>query len=139
MRHIIVDTDVVSCLMRGDQRARDFMPFILGKIPAITFVTVAELHFGAIADNWGAKRMGQLEQTIRRYALLPWDPNLPKIWARLRADAKRVGSPLYQAEHTNDLWIAACAVYYQAPLLTGNRRHMLNLPGLVLADDEDED
>jgi predicted nucleic acid-binding protein len=44
----------------------------------------------------------------------------------LRAPATHLA---HQA-HSNDLWIAVCAVHYQAPLLTGNARHFLDVPGL---------
>lgn len=135
MQFVIVDTDVVSALMKGTAQAERFRPHLDGKVPAITFVSIAELHAGAAMDSWGEKRMAQLEQAIRKFTLLPWDPNIPRVWGKLRAAAKAAASPLYQPEHTNDLWIATCAVYYDAPLLTGNRRHMCDLPGLVFADD----
>ena len=31
---------------------------------------------------------------------------------------------------TDDLWIAACAMHYGVPLLTGNGRHFAGMPGL---------
>lgn len=122
--------------MKRTPQAETFMPYLRGKVPAITFITVAELHFGAIDDGWGEKRVGQLEKTIRKFTLLPWDSNLARVWGQLRSRAKGLGHPLHQACHSNDLWIAASSVYYEAPLLTGNRRHMCDLPGIVLADDQ---
>jgi len=52
-----------------------------------------------------------------------------------RAGASRAAhrcsrDPLAHRENSNDLWIAACAVHYEAPLLTGNVRHFLDVPGL---------
>ncbi len=41
-----------------------------------------------------------------------------------------LGHPLGQQVHANDLWIAACAVHYGLPLVTGNGRHFAGLPGL---------
>jgi predicted nucleic acid-binding protein len=32
----------------------------------------------------------------------------------------------------NDLWIAATAIRYSIPLLSNNRRHFEEVPGLVL-------
>jgi predicted nucleic acid-binding protein len=36
------------------------------------------------------------------------------------------------ATQTNDLWVATTAIYHDAPLLTANRRHFENFPGLSL-------
>lgn len=132
---VIVDTDVFSWLMRGHQRAKNFLPHLTDRVPAICFTTVGELYFGAHKDSWGERKLAQLEQSIRRYAVLPWDANLAKLWGQLLVKARAAASPLGQREHTNDLWIATCAVYYEAPLLTGNRRHMKDLPELKFADD----
>lgn len=141
MQSVLVDTDVVSYLFKNAPEAEQFKPYLVGKIPTIAFTTVAELYFGAYNDNWGERRLAKLEQNIRKYAVLPYDDNLARLWAKLRAKARAAGSPLGQREHVNDLWIATCSIYYQAPLLTGNRKHMCNLEGLRLADDEagDED
>lgn len=79
--------------------------------------------------------MAALEQSIRRYVILPYDDNLAKMWGRQRAKAKTAGSALYQPEHTNDLWIATCSIYYEAPLLTNNRRHFTDLEDLSFVDE----
>jgi predicted nucleic acid-binding protein len=53
-----------------------------------------------------------------------------KDWAELRAAlAVRLGHPLGQHRHANDLWIATCAVHYGVPLVTGTVRHFDGLPG----------
>ena len=93
---------------------------------------VAEAHFGAAKRGWGQQRLDQLEQAIRRYLVAPYDDDLARLWGRLKAQAQRSGHPLGQNSQTNDLWICATAVYHNAPLLTLNRRHFANFPGLVL-------
>lgn len=135
MRNVLVDTDVVSFLFRGAPEADRFRPYLDDKVPTIAFVTIAELHFGAYKGGWSPRRLALLDQAVRRYAVLPYDDNLAKLCGKLRAKARSAGSPLAQAQHTNDLWIATCSIYYQAPLLTGNRRHMCDLEGLSFADD----
>jgi tRNA(fMet)-specific endonuclease VapC len=60
---------------------------------------------------------------------MPTD-GLLRLCGLLRAVASRLGHPLGQHAHANDLWIAACAVYYDVPLVTGNGRHFAGLPGL---------
>jgi predicted nucleic acid-binding protein len=137
VRYVLVDTDVVSLLLRGSADAEQFKPHLVDRIPAIAFVTVGELYFGGYNAGWGDRRMASIEQSIRRYVVLPYDDNLAKMWGRQRAKAKVAGSALYQSEHTNDLWIATCSIYYEAPLLTNNRRHFTNLDDLSFADEID--
>ena len=50
----------------------------------------------------------------------------------LKAQAANAGHPLGAAIQTNDLWVATTAIYHDAPLLTANRRHFENFPGLSL-------
>jgi predicted nucleic acid-binding protein len=135
VRYVLVDTDVVSLLMLGSSDAEKFKPHLVDRIPAISFVTVGELYFGGYNAGWGDRRMASIEQSIRRYVVLPYDDNLAKMWGRQRAKAKAAGSALYQPENTNDLWIATCSIYYEAPLLTNNRRHFIALEDLSLADE----
>jgi predicted nucleic acid-binding protein len=46
--------------------------------------------------------------------------------------ASRLGHPLAHRANANDLWIAACAVHYRLPLVTGNLRHFADLRDLVV-------
>jgi len=128
--HVILDTDAFSYLLNRRPQAAGYGPLLTGKIPALTFVTVAELHFGALSDNWQDRRHRELEQRIDQCVILPFDGELPLLWARLRVQERRAGRPLGQREHVNDLWIAACGIYYDAPVLTGNVRHFSGVPGL---------
>ena len=51
---VIVDTNVVSYLMRGGSLAERYRPHLRGRLSAIAFVTVGELYFGAEKAEWGA-------------------------------------------------------------------------------------
>ncbi|WP_261565210.1 PIN domain-containing protein [Frankia gtarii] len=102
-----------------------------------TFVSVAELLYEARHAGWGEPRTADLTEKIRLLLLIPFDERLPAVWARLRDLARRRGHPLAQPLHTDDLWIAACAVLYEAPLLTGNERHFGGLPSLTVISAKD--
>jgi tRNA(fMet)-specific endonuclease VapC len=114
------------------RRHQHFSAHLVGSVPVISFTTVAETHFGAAKAGWGQRRVEQLEEAIRRYVIAPYDNDLARLWGRLKAQAQRDGHPLGQNSQTNDLWICATAIYHNAPLLTLNRRHFMNFPGLVL-------
>ncbi|GAB3912497.1 hypothetical protein ACFQ1S_09800 [Kibdelosporangium lantanae] len=69
---------------------------------------------------------------MRPYVVAPYSPDLAALWGRLKADARKVGHPLGQAAHTNDLWICTTAIFHGAPLMTNNVRHFQSMPGLRL-------
>ncbi|WP_250281001.1 MULTISPECIES: PIN domain-containing protein [unclassified Frankia] len=135
--YVILDTDVFSAITAGRATAARYEAVLRNKTQALTFVSVAELLYGARHGGWGERRTTALVEKIERLLLIPFDKELPAVWAQLRDLARRRGHPLAQPAHTNDLWIAACAVLYQAPLLTGNRRHFLGVPELTVVRAED--
>ena len=49
---VIVDTDVVSFLFKGDTRAQLYRPHLQGRTLALSFMTVAELYQWAYIRNW---------------------------------------------------------------------------------------
>ncbi|MFE2128072.1 type II toxin-antitoxin system VapC family toxin [Streptomyces amritsarensis] len=128
---MIVDTDVFSHLFAGIN-ADLYKPHLQGKIPTVSFTTVAEVYFGASKAGWGERKVNALEESVRRYLVAPYDTEMAKLWGKLKAQAQSSGHALGQPHQSNDLWIAATAVYYNAPLLTGNTRHFSGLPGLTL-------
>ncbi len=52
---IILDTCIVSYLMKGGARAEVYAPHVQGKLLAISFITVGEMYFGAENGNWGKR------------------------------------------------------------------------------------
>lgn len=54
---IIVDTDVVSFLLKNDTRAQAYRPHLQDKLLAFSFMTVAELYRWAYVRNWGKSRL----------------------------------------------------------------------------------
>lgn len=50
---LLVDTDVLSFLFRGDSRAEQFRPHLRGRALAVSFMTVAELYRWMRERNWG--------------------------------------------------------------------------------------
>jgi len=57
---------------------------------------------------------------------------MAKLWGHLKTQARKSGHSLGQNDHTNDLWIATAAIFYDAPLLTNNRAHFEGMPRLRL-------
>jgi predicted nucleic acid-binding protein len=137
--YVILDTDIFSILSTETETAPRYEAVLGNCTQALTFVSVAELLYVARHAGWGTRRTADLSERIKRMALLPYDRDLPSVWARLRDEARRRGHPIAQAVHANDLWIAACAVRYRAPLVTRNLRHFLGIPELTLIKMDDLD
>ncbi|MGH9277552.1 MAG: hypothetical protein ACRD12_05525 [Acidimicrobiales bacterium] len=76
----------------------------------------------------GAKR---LEGSIRATTVGPVSNKLLTTTAELRFACRRVGHPLQDRSHANDLWIAAAALHISAPLLTADNV-FAHTPGLTL-------
>lgn len=125
---VIVDTNVVSYLMRGGSLAKRYRPHLQGRLSAIAFVTVGELYFGAEKAEWGAKRRQDLETTLRSFIVVPYDQEVARCYARLFAQRQREGRPI----SPNDAWIAACAVRHGIPLVTHNARDFRGVGSLEL-------
>lgn len=130
--YIIVDTDVFSCLWQGRAVPHSFTEALRTVTPVLSFVTVAEVEFGARNANWGRRRREQLQAAMRPYVIAPYSQEMATLWGELKYEARKKGLALGQPEHSNDLWICATAVHYDAPLMTNNTKHFASIPDLRL-------
>jgi tRNA(fMet)-specific endonuclease VapC len=131
LKYVVVDTDVFSLLLRR-QATEQYREHLTGVVPVLSFASVGELHYGAAMAGWGERRRSELEESIRRYLIAPYDEDMAKLWGNLKAQARRAGHALGADVQVNDLWICATAIYHDAPLLSANRRHFEDFPGLSL-------
>jgi tRNA(fMet)-specific endonuclease VapC len=125
---VVVDTDVVSFLFRGDTRADLYRPHLAGKVLTLSFMTLAELDQWALEHHWGAARQQRLAEHLADYTIHPYDRDLCRWWATVRVACRRAGQPIDGA----DAWIAATALLYGIPLVTHNFDHFARVPGLVV-------
>jgi predicted nucleic acid-binding protein len=113
---VLLDTDVVSFLLKGDSRAFSYAPHLQDRGLAISFMTVAELFQWAAIRKWGARRIGELEVGLQNYVLLPLDIGVCRVWGEIRARCRAAGRPI----SPQDAWIAATAIRHAVPLVTHN-------------------
>ena len=123
---VILDTNVVSYLMRGGSLAEAYAPHVQNRLLAITFVTVGELYFGAEKGKWGDRKRGELEAALRNFVVIPYDHEIARCYGRLVAERQRIGKPIAP----NDAWIAACAVRHGVSLVTHNAKDFEDITGL---------
>jgi tRNA(fMet)-specific endonuclease VapC len=105
MKPIVLDTDVVSFLFKGDSRAQLYLPHLDKRQWFISFMTEAELEQWALLANWGEKRVEWLRLFLRRFAVVPSSHDLVLKWAEAMVAARRNGRRI----ETADAWIAATA------------------------------
>jgi len=125
---VVVDTDVVSYILKRDTRAQPYSQHLTGKIVVMSFMTLAELYRWAEERNWGERRKQQMEQYVRNFVVYGYNRDLCRTWAQVMASAKRKIRKLLCA----DGWIAATAILYDIPLVTHNRRDFEHVSGLRL-------
>ena len=126
MKTLVLDTNIVSYLMKGHSLAELYRPHLTGKLLAISFITVAEMFEGAYLAGWNAIRVERLENVLVDYVTIPSSPELCRRWARVRTDRRS------QPISSNDAWIAATTLAHDCPLVTHNPDDFRDIPGLTV-------
>jgi len=126
MDSAVLDTDVVSFLFKGDDRAELYRPHLIGKLLVISFMTLAELDRWALARNWGEARRARMEQHLRNFVVYPFHRDLCIKWAEVTVQRNRIGRPISCA----DAWIGATALFQDIPLISHNGSHFQDIEGL---------
>lgn len=132
---IILDTNIVSYLMKGGPQAEAYVPHVQGKLLAIAFITVGEMYFGAENKNWGEKKRKELETMLRNFVVIPYDHEIARCYGRLMAERRRNGKPIAP----NDAWIAACAARHAVPLVTHNPKDFEGITSLAVITAKEQD
>jgi tRNA(fMet)-specific endonuclease VapC len=91
MSILLLDTDVVSFLLKGDSRSQKYAPILQGNQLALSFMTVAELFQWAAVRNWGTSRTASLERSLTNYLIIPVDIEICRTWGNLRAERQAIG------------------------------------------------
>lgn len=126
MNILLLDTDVVSFLMKGDSRANQYASIVQGNRLALSFMTVAELFQWAAIRKWGKQRTTKLEQSLANYLIIPVDFEICRIWGNLRAERQAIGRII----SPQDAWIAATAIRHNLSLVTNNAKDFQNIAKL---------
>jgi len=126
---ILLDTDVVSLLMKG------YLDPAASRLDAydwcLSYITVGELAKGITMANWGLRRWTELSDWLGHVVILPIDLRVSYTWGQLASAAQRRGQP----RPVNDMWIAAVSIAHGIPLATRNVKDYTDFAqyhGLVL-------
>ena len=127
----VLDTNVVSFLMKQKPLRKLYRRHLVGHRPVVSFMTVAELLEGADRAHWGSDKRQELERTLNSFLLVHSIRQLCEIWAQVRTERRR------QPIATDDAWIAATALAYECPLVTHNPEDFRGISGLTIISEAD--
>lgn len=118
---VVIDTGVFAARFspRGAALEFTYRPYIAGRPVVISFVTRAELRFGASLGGWGVQRLSRVDEQLASVETI-WpasDEALVQSYATLRTWAVRNGHGIGQKEHEADRWVAATALWLDVPLV----------------------
>lgn len=85
---VVVDTMAVSALVneqRDPDTARDYRKLVADRPVLVSFVTIAEMRYGAIKAGWGELRTRGLERSLSQVVVVQPDDELIRACASLRA------------------------------------------------------
>lgn len=131
MKTVLLDTNVVSYLMKGHELAHRYQRHIEGNTLAISFMTVGELYEGALRARWGAEKIEKLKSVLRTYLVIPASPQVCWHWAQIRCERRN------QPISVDDAWIAACARAYGCALVTHNPGDFSGIASLHVLTESD--
>jgi len=129
---VVVDTNVVSYIWKRDTRGTLYTPHLTGRQWLMAAQTFAELEAWPLKNGWGAARHEALRNYLNNYTFAEVDKAVCLQWAKVQANAKRIGRLISEA----DAWIAATALAFAAPLITHNPDDFKYVPGLTVISEK---
>ncbi len=110
-----------------------YRPHLVNSATYLSFMTVAEMHFGADRAQWGDARRHRLGVFLQAYLVIQSTPEICVLWGQITAACEHQGRRIAAA----DAWIAACALRYDALLVTHNRKDFEAIPDLQIIAEND--
>ncbi len=130
---VLIDTNVLIYIAGRAERGRRYARALQGRVGVVPFIAVAELLLNArrtrsrrLAEQYWADYLSVL-------GVIWPDMRTCELWAELVAQSRGAGAPVQD----NDLWIAACALQHDLPLMTHNAEHFAHIEGLRLIHEPD--
>jgi tRNA(fMet)-specific endonuclease VapC len=115
---ILLDTDVCIELLRGNKKVIQKRKEEDDSI-AISFMTLAELFYGAEKSSNPIKNRILVEEFVLTVSIIQSDYSIMRKYAQLKAHLETKGVPLTDA----DLFIAATTLTKCNKMITGNIKH----------------
>ena len=123
MVELTLDTNAVSAFFDGEKEVVDKIDLT----PALYLpaTVIGEFSYGALKSKNTEANLLKIEKLAAGCEIIACDENVARIYARVKMHLEKVGRLIPE----NDMWIAACALQVDLPLLT-NDAHFDNVEGL---------
>lgn len=125
---IVVDTNVISYIFKGDTRGPAYERLLEGQQLILPFQVRAELEEWMNSNNWGEQQRERLRNYLGQYVLIHSDERLVTLWGQVRSACQKAGRRIDPA----DAWVAATALALRCPLVTHNADDFAGVPNLKL-------
>jgi len=124
---ILLDTDVCIEILRGNQRIIEKRIECDERI-AISFMTVAELYYGAERSKFRQKNINAIEEFLLSIDVINTDLEILKIFGEIKSNLYKKNILLPDA----DILIASVAITKCTKLITGNTKHFNRFENLTI-------
>jgi len=102
-----------------------------GRPALISFITVAELRYGASLAGLGPGRLARLDRELARVDTVWPGPYLTGTYVAMRTWCAKTGHGLGAKDHEADRWVAASAIWLEIHLVAHDAI-FANVKGLTL-------
>lgn len=128
---LLLDTNIVSYWMRGDEKVITRMKTCRPCDMAISAITIAEILYGIEKSPTRKKERREKLDAIRsELELVPFDILAAEEYGIIRSDLEKKGTPISE----RDLQIAAIACAHNLVVVTHNTKEFNRVPGLKVED-----
>ena len=128
---ICLDTNVIIDILRGDQETVNKINELeRSNMLATTFINLFELYSGVFLSSKKEENFNKIENFLPKLILINLSHLSTLIGGQIKANLKTRG----QIVESRDLLIASITIAEGFALLTKNKKHFENIPGLKLYD-----
>jgi tRNA(fMet)-specific endonuclease VapC len=126
LRGVLIDTNVISYIFKGDARAVAYQSLLDQTPMYVSFQSIAELEVWTRRDGWGKARLERFRNYLSAFEFVPHSSEISACWVQAKLETLERGRPM----SGEDLWIAATALALEILLVTHNAADFAGLPEL---------
>ncbi len=129
MKRILIDTNIYSYALRGDQAVISILQ--KAEVIGLSSISIGELFSGFKGGNREKKNRKELDLFLDspRVQLFYVDEVTADYYAEVLNNLREIGKPI----PTNDIWIAACAFQHGLKLYSKDA-HFKSVKGLMILE-----
>jgi predicted nucleic acid-binding protein len=87
----VADTNVVSYIFREGVLGEAYLSLIGEQCAGVTLLSIAELRSGVVSNNWGHRRIEQLDSVLSRFVRLEATMEITNVCGGILGRCKQIG------------------------------------------------